>query len=205
LRLRAGWCGPGPTGCLVLLTAAALLAAMLCGGCGQSTDPHAKKMVEEANDHLSKAAAEIKSLTGFEEQWSSLFKGQVSKEIATKVRLLLEKAKASEQKALDETKEALGLMQEAEKLPMAQNVKKYVALRRQGVEEQVLFLSAELEAMNLRIKAIVGQEAGESLEDLFARYKQVNVIEVESKEHAQKAGQFYKEADDYYKESGLGK
>jgi Zn-dependent metalloprotease len=205
LRRKAIRPGTGAIACLALLAAAATMAAVLCGGCGQSTDPRAKKLLEEANGHLSKAAEEVKNLASFNEQWSSLFKGQVSKETATKVRQLLENAQATEQKALDETTMAADLIEQAEKLPMSPDVREYVKLRRQGVEEQLLFLSTELEAMDLRIKAIKGQENGQSLEDLLRVDKQINEVEARAREHARKAGEFYKQADDYYKERGLGK
>jgi hypothetical protein len=63
----------------------------------------------------------------------------------------------------------------------------------------------ELQAMDLRLKAIKDLEAGATLESLLALEKQIQVLEQKSIEDARDASDLHKKANAYFEEKKLGK
>jgi uncharacterized lipoprotein YehR (DUF1307 family) len=187
--------------------AAALVLALivsLSAGCGQQTDPRVQKLLKDANARMSKAAEVAKSVEAFNREWEALVAGQVNAETSARLEDLFSKTKASETASLDETKAARDDYAKAAGLPVSSAMKKYIDLRRQALDQQEQFLSLELKAMDLRIKVVKGEAAGDPLQTLIELDKQIENLEQESAAHAKRAAALHKEASDYYGEQKLG-
>lgn len=184
------------------LALAVFVAAM--AGCGQQMDPRAQKLLKDANSHMSKAADVTKSIDAFNKQWGSLIADQMNPQIAARLGELLSKTRASETASLNETKAARDDYAKAAGLRLSADMKKYIDLRHEALDEQEQFLTIELKATDLRINGVKGEESGLSLESLIALTRQISALEDASAAHAKRAAELYKKASKYYREHNLG-
>lgn len=192
---------PGPVAALAVVLAAGVLLV----GCGNSQDARARKLMKEGNERLENAAAEIKDLAGFDGQWRLLVEEGAGKEAAETVTRMLVKAQETERRALEETRAAGELYDRALELEISAELREYGEIRRRAIREQEMLLEAELEAMEERIAASRGQEAGEPLERVMEADRRIDELEAESRRHAAEAAKLYEQANDYYEEHGIGK
>jgi len=196
-----GWPRAWPIIAVALLPAVLLMAV---AGCGQQTDPGAQTLLKDASSHMSKAADVTKSIEAFNKQWGALVADQGNPQTAARLEQLFTTTRASEVASLDETKAARDDFAKAGGLHLSAEMKKYVDLRHEALDEQEQFLATELKAMDLRIKVAKGEASGLSLDALITLNKQINGLEEESAAHAKRAGKLHKEAGDYYREHHLG-
>lgn len=200
---RLGWAlrlSAGPVACLAVV---ALLLG-LAAGCGGQPDPQAGELIQESNRHLAKAAAEVKNLSEFNTQWSTIVSGQANKEAATQVKTLLEKARKQEQAALAEVKAAGTAVARIKDLDVSGEMKTYAEMKLAALEEQEKVLTTELEAMALRLQAIDGFVAGDTVEAILMTEKKITLLEEESRQSAKQANELHKQANAYFKEKKLG-
>lgn len=193
---------------LALVVSAALLTgAIALAGCGKSSaNPQAQKLIDEANGHLKKAAADIKSLSDFNKAYNSLINGgKINADTAAKVEAMLEKAKKSEQDALSEVKKAKETLSGVNSLSVSSDMKHYVNMKLDAIGEQEQLLTSELQAMDLRLEAIKDQKDGAALDTVLAVEKRISELEQESMQHARNASELNKEASTFYQEKKLGK
>jgi hypothetical protein len=190
---------------LATAVVAMLVLAVIVTGCGSSPNPQAVKLIQDSNVHLKKAAEDIKGLGTFNQKFQALLSGQANQAMAIKVQALLEKAQASEKQSLEQVRTAKDLMSKIKDLPVSAEMKTYVDMKIAALERQEQVLIVELQAMDLRLKAIKDLEAGATLESLLALEKQIQVLEQKSIENAKDASDLHKQANAYFEEKKLGK
>ena len=199
------WKCPPRTKPLAPAVVAMLVLVVLVTGCGSSPNPQAVKLIQDSNAHLKKAAEDIKGLGTFNQQFQALLSGEANQAMAIKVQALLEKAQASEKQSLEQIRTAKATMSKIKDLPVSAEMKTYVDMKVAALERQEQVLVVELQAMDLRLKAIKDLEAGATLESLLTLEKQIQILEQKSIENAKDASDLHKQANAYFEEKKLGK
>lgn len=189
---------------VVAIVVVAALGALVAAGCGQADDSKVQSLLEKARAHHDKASEQLEGLSEFSQQWNKLVSGTLGEEDLPRLETLLTEARDKERAALEQVAEGRKALQEAAALKAGPEMEHYLDLKLQEVQEQEQLLEAELEAMDLRIEAVKGQQAGESLESLIIREKRIDTLEKESIEHARRASELNKEADEYFEDNNLG-
>jgi hypothetical protein len=203
--MNGRWKCPPRLAPLVPVLAALLVLVVIATGCGSSPNPQAVKLIQDSNVHLKKAAEDIKGLGTFNQQFQALLSGQANLAMAVKVQALLEKAQVSEKQSLEQIRIARTSMSKIRDLPVSAEMKTYVDMKLAALDGQEQVLVVELQAMDLRLKAIKDLEAGATLESLLALEKQIQVLEQKSIEDARDASDLHKKANAYFEEKKLGK
>ena len=194
----------------VLVFAAVLLAIVSaglggCGGAG-SSDPVVRGHLEQANAHLRKASGYTRELVGFKQKWTALLNGQLTTEVLSQLRALLVDARKSEEAALGEGKRAYDALSSIKALNTNSTMKTYVDMKLKALSEQEKCLSAEIEAIDLRIKTVESMAPGAPLDQSsIVREQQIVKLDKESEAQAKRAVELNKKANAYYEKTKMGK
>ncbi len=195
---------------VVLVFAAVLLAVVstVLGGCGGAgaSDPVVRGHLEQANAHLRKASGHTRELANFKQKWTALLNGQLTTDVLSQLRALLVDARKSEEAALGEVKRAYDELSSIKALNINSTMKTYVDMKLNALSEQEKHLSAEIEAVDLRIKTVESMVPGAPLDQAsIVREQQIDRLDIESKAHAQRAVELNKKANTYYEKTKTGK
>jgi len=194
----------------VLVFAAVLLAVVstVLGGCGGAgaSDPVVRGHLEQANAHLQKASGYTRELASFKQKWTALLNGQLTTDVLSQLRALLVDARKSEEAALGEVKRAYDELSSIKALNINSTMKTYIDMKLKALSEQEKNLSAEIEAIDLRIKTVESMVPGAPLDQAsIVREQQIDKLDKESKAHAQRAVELNKKANAYYEKTKMGK
>jgi hypothetical protein len=189
-----------------VLLAAAVLAVALPAGCGSATDPAAQNLIDQANDHISEAAANIKAVQQIKNDYADLANAdKVTKETAASAIVVLNKAKQAEKKALEEMKAAEKDLSGIKDMKVSGALKKYVDIKLQAIGELEAFLNFEISTMDLRVKTINDKLAGSSLDTLTEEQKKIDSMDAAAAQHLKQADALNQQASRFYEENKLGR
>lgn len=187
----------------LVLTAAALLAASVAG-CGGSS-PGVSQRLKEANAHLKKFSEQIVATGELQKKLADLGDQQGS-ETASKITALLSGVRGKEEAALEEVRKAGKELQSAKKTKISDNMKAYLDLEIEAINENEKALVAELEATDLKLKNVAETNAQAPLStEQIEKLKKIRELEDQSRQYAEKAASLHKKANEYYESKKPGK
>ena len=174
------------------------------GQCGGSS-PGVGQRLKEANAHLKKFSEQIVTAGELQKKLTDLG-DQQGPETASKITALLSSVREKVEAALEEVRKAGEALQSARKMKISDNMKAYLDLEIEAINENEKALVAELEALDLKLKNVAeaGAQAPLSTEQI-EKLKKITELEDQSRQHAERAASLHKRASEYYESKKPGK